>query len=71
MTQSSDHLGRAKNFSVADEVNVTDHAKPASEHTRGSVKEAIGKLTGDARIEAEGKAQKRQARAPKAAPPRD
>lgn len=51
---------------------MTDRAKPAStEHLKGSVKEAIGKLTGDARIEAEGKRQKRQEPPPKATPRSD
>ena len=35
------------------------------EHLRGSVKEALGKLTGDTRIEAEGRRQKRGAPSPK------
>ncbi|GJD59378.1 CsbD family protein [Methylobacterium dankookense] len=48
---------------------MTERAKPTSaEHAKGSLKEAIGKLTGDARIEAEGKAQKRRARPSKAGP---
>ena len=47
---------------------MTDRAKPAStEHLKGSVKEAIRKLTGDARIEADGRRQKRQER-PKRTP---
>ena len=47
---------------------MTDRAKRGSaEHIKGSVKKTIGKLTGDARIEAEGKAQKRGARPAKAA----
>lgn len=40
------------------------------EHLKGSVKEAIGKLTGDSRIEAEGQRQKRTAPPPRAAKPR-
>ncbi len=45
----------------------TEHAHSASaEQLKGSVKEAIGKLTGDARIEAEGRRQKQGARSPKA-----
>ena len=56
---------------------MSDHAKPTSaERTKGSVKqgsvkEAIGKLIGDARLEAEGKAQKHGARRPKPASRRD
>ena len=38
----------------------------SAEHRKGSVKEALGKLTGDAGIEAEGRRQKRGAQAPKA-----
>jgi uncharacterized protein YjbJ (UPF0337 family) len=53
-------------------VNVSHHAKPTSaEHAKGSVKEAIGKLIGDARVEAEGKAQKQGARTPRATSRRD
>lgn len=33
-------------------------AKTSTEQLKGSVKEAIGKLTGDVRVQAEGKAQK-------------
>ncbi len=45
---------------------MTEREKTTSaEHAKGSVKEAIGKLTGDARVEAEGKAQKRRTRRPK------
>ncbi|AMB43517.1 MULTISPECIES: CsbD family protein [Methylobacteriaceae] len=48
---------------------MTDRVKSNSAtEAKGSVKEAIGKLTGDARVEAEGKAQKRQVQPPKAAP---
>lgn len=35
------------------------HTGTSTEQLRGSVKEAIGKLTGDVRVQAEGKAQKR------------
>lgn len=36
------------------------HGKPGhSEQAKGSVKEAIGKLIGDGKVEAEGKAQQR------------
>nr|WP_210280095.1 CsbD family protein [Methylorubrum thiocyanatum] len=65
-------MRRASVFAVFDEVNVSDHAKPTSaEHAKGSVKEAIGKLIGDARVEAEGKAQKQGARRPRAPSRRD
>jgi uncharacterized protein YjbJ (UPF0337 family) len=37
---------------------------PPPEQVKGSVKEAIGKLTGDVRVEAEGRHQKRDAREP-------
>ncbi|XYD06684.1 CsbD family protein [Methylobacterium sp. NMS12] len=36
-----------------------DRKTPSAEHLKGSVKEAIGKLTGDARTETEGRRQKR------------
>lgn len=38
----------------------------SAEHLKGSVKEALGKLTGDAAVEAEGRRQKHEARAAKA-----
>ncbi|WP_457105974.1 CsbD family protein [Methylobacterium sp. P5_C11] len=38
----------------------------SAEHLKGSVKEAIGKLTGDARTETEGRRQTRDASASKA-----
>jgi uncharacterized protein YjbJ (UPF0337 family) len=38
-----------------------DTNSTSAEHLKGSVKEALGKLTGDARIEAEGRRQKRDA----------
>ncbi|WP_298967392.1 CsbD family protein [uncultured Methylobacterium sp.] len=41
-----------------------------TEQVKGSVKEAIGKLTGDARVEAEGRRQKRGTR-PQGAGPRE
>ncbi|WHQ70395.1 CsbD family protein [Methylorubrum extorquens] len=48
---------------------MTDRVKSTSTtEAKGSVKEAIGKLTGDARVEAEGKAQKRRVQPSKAAP---
>ncbi|MHB2205736.1 CsbD family protein [Methylobacterium sp. CM6257] len=38
---------------------MSGHAQRTSaEHLKGSVKEAIGKLTGDTRVEAEGRRQK-------------
>ncbi len=40
-----------------------DKNSTSTEHLKGSVKEALGKLTGDTRIEAEGRRQKRDARA--------
>ncbi|GAB6845809.1 uncharacterized protein YjbJ (UPF0337 family) [Methylorubrum rhodinum] len=42
----------------------------SAEHLKGSVKEAIGKLTGNDRVEAEGRRQKRAARPPNADKPR-
>ncbi|AWN45172.1 CsbD family protein [Methylobacterium terrae] len=42
----------------------------STEHVKGSVKEAIGKLTGDVRIESEGRRQKDEARSPKGTGPR-
>jgi uncharacterized protein YjbJ (UPF0337 family) len=39
-----------------------DNSSTSSEHLKGSVKEALGKLTGDAGIEAEGRRQKHEAR---------
>jgi uncharacterized protein YjbJ (UPF0337 family) len=38
-----------------------DRHSTSAEHLKGSVKEALGKLTGDARIEAEGRREKREA----------
>lgn len=38
-----------------------DRKTPSAEHLRGSVKEAIGTLTGDARTQTEGRRQKRDA----------
>ncbi|GJD34024.1 CsbD family protein [Methylobacterium aerolatum] len=40
-----------------------DKNSTSTEHLKGSVKEALGKLTGDSRIEAEGRRQKREAHA--------
>jgi uncharacterized protein YjbJ (UPF0337 family) len=37
-------------------------AKTSTEQLKGSVKEAIGKLTGDVRVQAEGKAQKQSSK---------
>jgi uncharacterized protein YjbJ (UPF0337 family) len=42
-----------------------DRSSTSAEHLKGSVKEALGKLTGDIRVEAEGRRQKREARAAK------
>ncbi|WP_345820195.1 CsbD family protein [Methylobacterium fujisawaense] len=42
-----------------------DRNSTSAEHLKGSVKEALGKLTGDIRVEAEGRRQKREARAVK------
>ncbi len=39
-----------------------DKTSSSAEQLKGSVKEAIGKLTGDARVEAESRRQKREAR---------
>jgi len=51
---------------------MTERAKvPSAEHLQASVKEAIGKLTGDPRIAAEGRRQKRAARPSRPAEPRD
>ncbi|MBY0253487.1 MAG: CsbD family protein [Methylobacterium organophilum] len=38
-----------------------DRKTPSAEHLKGSVKEAIGKLTGDARAQTEGRRQTRDA----------
>ncbi len=38
-----------------------DKTSASAEQLKGSVKEAIGKLIGDARVEAEGRRQKREA----------
>ncbi len=43
-----------------------DRTSTSAEHLKGSVKEALGKLTGDARVEAEGRRQKKGANTPKA-----
>ncbi|MGE7417661.1 CsbD family protein [Methylobacterium tarhaniae] len=42
----------------------------SAEQIKGSVKEAIGKLTGDVRIEAEGRRQKDEVRSPRETGPR-
>ncbi|MCJ2126833.1 CsbD family protein [Methylobacterium sp. J-077] len=50
---------------------MTERTKvPSAEHLKASVKEAIGKLTGDARIEAEGRRQKRGAQPSRPTDPR-
>ena len=43
-----------------------DRSSTSAEQLKGSVKEALGKLTGDAGIEAEGRRQKHDANASKA-----
>jgi len=43
-----------------------DRTSTSAEHLKGSVKEALGKLTGDARVEAEDRRQKKDANTPKA-----
>lgn len=43
-----------------------DKNSASAEHLKGSVKEALGKLTGDAAAEAEGRRQKQEARAAQA-----
>ncbi len=50
---------------------MTKTSPPTStEALKGSVKEAIGKLTGNDRVEAEGRRQKREAAPPKGHKPR-
>ena len=44
-----------------------DRKTPAPDHLKGSVREAIGKLTGEVRVEAEGRRAKRETAAPKTA----
>lgn len=39
-----------------------DKNSTSAKHLKASVKEALGKLTGDPRVEAEGRRQKREAR---------
>lgn len=47
---------------------MTERAPTTStEQVKGSVKEAIGKLTGDVRVEAEGRRQKDEAKSPQGA----
>lgn len=43
---------------MGDQPRKTSTNKASTDQLRGSLKEAIGKLTGDVRTEAEGKAQK-------------
>ena len=43
-----------------------DRKTSSAEHLKGSVKEALGKLTGDVQVEAEGRRQKKDAHAPSA-----
>ncbi len=47
-----------------------DKNSTSAEHLKGSVKEALGKLTGDARIESEGRRQKQDANASKVGRPK-
>lgn len=47
-----------------------DRNSTSTEHLKGSVMEALGKLTGDIRVEAEGRRQKREARATRPVEPR-
>ncbi|SDN52714.1 hypothetical protein SAMN05216360_10916 [Methylobacterium phyllostachyos] len=44
-----------------------DKNSTSAKHLKASVKEALGKLTGDTRVEAEGRLQKREASAATAA----
>ncbi|TNC09890.1 CsbD family protein [Methylobacterium terricola] len=44
--------------------------KTSTEQVKDSVKEAIGKLTGDVRVEAEGRRQRDEAKAPRGPAPR-
>ncbi|MFH6783536.1 MULTISPECIES: CsbD family protein [Methylobacterium] len=45
--------------------------KTSTEQVKGSVKEAIGKLTGDVRVETEGRRQKDEAKPPRGTGPRE
>ncbi|QRE72495.1 CsbD family protein [Methylobacterium aquaticum] len=55
---------------MADRASKTSTDQPCTEKVKGSVKEAIGKLTGDVRIEAEGRRQKDEEPTPKGTGPR-
>ena len=62
----TDHRPTGRTCLETDEGPVTeDKSPPSAKRRAGSVKEAIGKITGDVRVEAEGARQKRAAR-PKA-----
>ncbi len=62
----------AQGFLNQDEVPMTeDRTSASAERLKGSVKEAIGKLTGDARAEADGRRQKRGDKPPGADAPRN
>ncbi|WP_245930703.1 CsbD family protein [Methylobacterium radiodurans] len=65
------HLPPDLNLLTKNEAPMTkQRTPPSAEERKGSVKEAIGKLTGDARTETEGRRQKHEARSPKASEPR-
>ncbi len=55
---------------MTDRASKTSTDQPCTEKVRGSVKEAIGKLTGDVRIETEGRRQKDEEEPPKETGPR-
>jgi uncharacterized protein YjbJ (UPF0337 family) len=65
------HLPVGQGLLRNNEVPMTDNRKtPSTDHLKGSVTEAIGKLTGAVRVEAEGRRQKRDAEAPKSGRPK-
>ncbi|MCF4127812.1 CsbD family protein [Methylobacterium sp. SyP6R] len=55
---------------MTDRASKTSTGKPCTEQVKGSVKEAIGKLTGDVRVEAEGRRQKAEETSRKGTGPR-
>ena len=55
---------------MTDRASKTSTGQPETEKVKGSVKEAIGKLTGDVRIETEGRRQKDEEEPPKVTGPR-
>lgn len=55
---------------MTDRASKTSTDQPCTETVKGSVKEAIGKLTGDVRIETEGRRQKDEEEPPKGTGPR-